>query len=276
MNADAVTLAAQADLMLLTVDMLRSPQAISDSGLWPWYDLPADELQQLLQVALGAVADQPRQAEPTALAAVAEHDAPQVEEPGASSEVLPSPMAALMDVQRCARSLERAAWSDEYFRLFDGATACPLNQASYIRRDKGTILGDLSGFYNAFGWQGSTTQGERPDHLLCQLEFVAMLLASASRAPNAESYEIVTHALSQYAREHMHDWLPSVCWQMCEQTQLEYFAAVAGWLFVFWQSLTDLHAWPADLLPEHHMQPITDPENPYECGAPDLHQLQAK
>ncbi len=262
MNADRVALAAQADLMLLTVDMLRSPQSIRDSGEWPWYDLPAGELKQLLNTALGAAAEQTSEGQGL----------------DGRTEIIcrPSPSSALQDVQRCARQLEQDAWSDEYFRLFDGATACPLNQASYIRRDKGTILGDLSGFYNAFGWQRSSTQGERPDHLLCQLEFMAMLLASASRAPNDESYQIVTQAMSQYAREHMHDWLPSVCWQMCEQAHLEYFAAVAAWLFVLWQALTDLHAWPIDSLPEHHMQPITDPENPYECGAPDLHQIQGK
>jgi TorA maturation chaperone TorD len=259
--ADCLSLAAQADLIFLTVDMLHAPQASQESGRSQWFDVPSDELQQLVRAAFGAVADQPRQAagecNPLELAAAC-----------------PSPLSALADVQRCAKNIESDVWSDEYFRLFDGATACPLNQASYIRRDKGRILGDLSGFYNAFGWQSSTTLGERPDHLLCQLEFVAMLLAAASRAPDGESYEVVKQALSQYAREHMHDWLPSVCWQLCEQTRLEYFAAVAQWLLVLWQSLTDLHAWPIDLLPVHHMQPITDPENPYECGAPDLHQIQ--
>ncbi|MCC7337378.1 MAG: molecular chaperone TorD family protein [Pirellulaceae bacterium] len=260
-EANTVALAAQADLVLLTVDMLRSPQAFQEAGQWRWFDLPPEELQQLLRAALGSVADQacltPEECVPQELDAVRT-----------------TPLSALADVQRCAKSIELEAWSDEYSRLFDGATACPLNQASYIRRDKGTILGDLSGFYHAFGWQRSLSLGERPDHLLCQLEFVGMLLASASRAPNSEAYEVVMQALSKYAREHMHDWLPSVCWQMCEQTRLEYFAAASQWLFVLWQSLTDLHAWPIDLLPEHHMQPITDPDNPYECGAPDLHQIE--
>lgn len=262
-QTDAVSLAAQADVMLLTVDMLRAPQALRDSSQWQWCDLPAEELQQLLQAALGTAANQPSHL-------VAESESTQLTAGG------PSPLSALADVQRSAKDLEHEVWRDEYFRLFDGATACPMNQASYIRRDKGTILGDLSGFYNAFGWQSSTTLGERPDHLLCQLEFVAMLLASASRAPDGQSYDVVTQALSHYAREHMHDWLPSVCWQMCEQTRLEYFAAVSQWLYVFWQSLTDLHAWPIDLLPEHHMQPIADPDNPYECGAPDVHQIQVQ
>ena len=251
MNTDSVTLAAQADLVLLTVEMLRSPQAIAESRQPPWFELSREELEQLLHVGLGAASE--------------------VADPAASR---PSPRAALAEVHRCGRLLKPDTWSDEYWRMFDGATACPLNQASYIRRDKGTILGDLSGFYHAFGFQGSTVQGERPDHLLCQLEFVAMLLALASQAPDASSCEVVTEALSRYARDHMHDWLPSACWQMCEAAQIEYFGAVAQWVLVLWQSLTDFHAWPIDALPGNHLKPIVDPDDPYECGAPDLHQIQ--
>lgn len=253
MSANAVSLAAQADLVLLTAEMLRAPSRLEASGVQHWYELPLADFDELLRVGLGNVAEN-----------------------SAAASARPSPHSALADVHRCAQALELQAWSDEYWRMFDGATACPLNQASYIRRDKGTILGDLSGFYRAFGFRGGTAHGERPDHLLCQLEFLGMLLALASQASDSDQRDVVMHALSSYAREHMHDWLPSVCWQMCEQAEIEYFAAVAQWLMVLWEALAELHAWPADRLPDQHMQPITDPENPYECGAPDLHQIQAK
>ncbi|TWU45828.1 Nitrate reductase delta subunit [Novipirellula aureliae] len=250
MKIDSVKLAAQADLVLITVEMLQSP-LLADAAESPWYELPSPLLDDLLQVALGRTADNP-------------------EEPAKR----PSPRAAFADVVRCGRKLEKSAWCDEYSRLFDGAVACPLNQASYIRRDKGKILGDLCGFYRAFGFQSGSKHGERPDHLLCQLEFVAMLLALASRAPDEASYEIVTEALGKYTCDHVHDWLPAACWMMCEETQLEYFAAVAQWVTVLWHSLTELHNWPIDPLPEGHLKPIVDPEDPYECGAPDLHQIQ--
>ena len=124
------------------------------------------------------------------------------------------------------------------------------------------------------GFRGDDDTGERPDHLLCQLEFVAMLLALASRAPDASSHDVVVEALSQFAREHMHDWIPAMCWQMCEASQVEYFGAVSQWLLVLWQSLTDLHDWPIDQASNERLRPIVDPDNPYECGAPDLHQIQ--
>ena len=151
-----------------------------------------------------------------------------------------------------------------------------MNQASYIRRDKGTILGDLCGFYRAFGWQGNLASGERPDHLLCQLEFVGVMLAMAARAEDDQQRKIVHDALAQFARLHMHDWIPSVCCQLIESSRLAYFGAVAQWLIVLWTKLTEFHAWPMDSVPEPRLTPSIDPEDPYECGAPDLVQLNAK
>lgn len=272
---DSIVLAAQADLMMLTVEMLRPPDFPEPTALatgldWGsetsrpeagaygchlehWFDLPLSQLEELLRAGLGASSVVPLVAE---------------------SEL--TPQSALADVLRCARDLDKEAWADEYVRMFDGATACPLNQASYIRRDKGKILGDVSGFYIAFGWRCGLDTSERPDHLLSQLEFVGMLLALASQAPDKASKDLAAEALSKFAREHMHDWLPAVCWQMCEESQIEYFGAVSQWLLVLWQTLTDIHAWPIDELPDKRLKPIVDPDDPYECGAPDLHQIQAR
>ncbi len=253
MNADSVTLAAQADLVLLTVEMLRPPLPRNGAGESPWFELPPQQLDELLGAALGAACEK------------AVDDSPGL-----------TPSSAFAEVGRCARSISTDDWSNEYCRLFDGATACPLNQASYIRRDKGTILGDVSGFYHAFGWRGGSDTGERPDHLLCQLEFIAMLMALASRAPDSSSHKIVIDALSRFSQDHMQDWLPAVCWQMCEESRVEYFGALSQWLLVLWQSLTEIHHWPIDRPPGEHLKPIVDPDDPYECGAPDLHQIQTQ
>lgn len=251
MNKDSVRLAAQADLILLTVEMFRVPSTQETETAW--FEIPVDDLEDALCAGLG------------------EWSTRVIDE----SSTL-TPRSALGDVWRCARELSSDEWNDECGRLFDGATPCPLNQASYVRRDKGTILGDVSAFYFAFGWQGGTDTGERPDHLLCQLEFVAMLLALASRAPDEASYEVSRAALSKFARDHMHDWIPAVCWQMCEESQVEYFGALSQWLLVLWQSLTDLHDWPIDQPASERMKPIVDPDDPYECGAPDLHQIESR
>jgi len=249
LHAEAIALAAQADLTLLTVEMLRAPQTVQRAPIPPWFETPVDTLEGLLVSGFG----------PDALAA--------------SESDVPSLWQALGEVRRLARSLDRNAWSDEYWRLFGSGEGCSLNQASYIRRDKGAILGDVCGFYQAFGWQSRSTEGERPDHLLCQLEFTAMLLAMAARAENDEEREIVHSALAQFARTHMHDWLPSACYYMIDAARLAYFGAVGQWLMLLWACLTRFYDWPVDPVSQAPLLPETSFENPYECGAPDLTQL---
>ena len=249
-QSNAITLAAQADLVLLTAEMLRSPQAIGQSES-TWYDVSFETLQHLVRLALGDAADTNNQ------------------------DAVPTPVESLKEVFDRVHELDREVWSDEYWRLFDSSQACTLNQASYIRRDKGTILGDVCAFYNAFGWQGNLTSGERPDHLLCQLEFTGMLLAMSARAEDDLQRKVALDALSEFARHHMHDWLPSVCFHLIETTQLAYFGAVSQWLMALWTALTDYHAWPVDTISDAPLTPNTDPEDPYECAAPDLVQLQS-
>jgi TorA maturation chaperone TorD len=186
------------------------------------------------------------------------------------NQYVPSLDEALAEVHRLAQSTDLECWGDEHGRMFEGAQACPLNQANYIRRDKGTILGDLAGFYAAFCWKSSPTNGERPDHLVAQIEFVGLLLAMASQAQDDQQREVVLDALAEFAKLHMHDWLPSVCRQMIESTRLAYFGAVAQWLLVLWLQLTHEHQWPIDRINQTIQVPNLDPENPYECGAPDV------
>lgn len=256
-SPDSLRLAAQADLVALTAEMLRSPQAIGNQPMPPWFTAHVDEFQPLIEQAFGAPGPM---------------DAPDADED--LSDQAPSPLTAaawlkelFAELHHIASQLDAQAWSDEYWRLFDGAQACPLNQASYIRRDKGAILGDLAGFYNAFGWQPNPDNAERPDHLLSQLEFASMLLAMRATAENDEAHGIVTDALGQFHRHHMNDWLPSVCNQMLATTELEYFALVSQWLQGLWNSLSKVNAWPSDDPSEGMLSPLSDPEDPYECGA---------
>ena len=55
MNADAITLAAQADLVLLTAEMLRPPPIAPDED--SWFELSSNELDPLLQTAFGTAAE---------------------------------------------------------------------------------------------------------------------------------------------------------------------------------------------------------------------------
>ncbi len=254
--------AAQADLVALTAEMLRSPQTVASQAAAPWFTEPVTSYLSLFDLAfasnaIGNVPSQP--AGP----------------PAVSSNELSTLRELFTELHNAAVQLRHEDWSDEYWRLFDGAQACPLNQASYIRRDKGTILGDLAGFYRAFGWQHNVANGERPDHLLSQLEFAGMLLAMAATAADDQQHDVVNEALGQFHRVHMFDWLPSVCNQMHTATSLSYFELVSRWLWALWETLSRVNAWPSDQQAQSILSPNLDPEDPYECGAPDLVTLQA-
>lgn len=256
MNETSVVLAARADLLLLTASMLRAPLPVSaeahrlqrhgDQHKPAWTGWPQEELSDLLRAC-------------------------QLPPPLAGEISLDS---ALSEVFLQARAIPLDSWSDEYWRLFDAALACPINEAAYIRRDKGAIIGDLAGFYRAFGWQPAVGTGERPDHLLAQLEFTSALLAMAAGADSEEPREICLKAATQFAQTHLQDWLPSFCFQLCEATTIPFFGAVGQWLLFAWQAVSRAQNW-ASPEPEPRLAPVRDQENPYECAAGGLVQLGA-
>ncbi|KAF0119034.1 MAG: Cytoplasmic chaperone TorD [Rhodospirillaceae bacterium] len=95
----------------------------------------------------------------------------------------------------------------EYVRLFEGEMACPPNETAYIRRDKGAVLGDIAGFYHAFGV--ATAACEKPDHVAAELEFMAALLVMQVKATTTEKAETARHALSLFVADHAGDRVPS-------------------------------------------------------------------
>ena len=131
------------------------------------------------------------------------------------------------------------------------------------------LHGDVCGFYRAFGWDVTGWTGERPDHLLVELEFAAMLLVMAARAETAEQAEITEQALAEFTRQHLSDWVLAFADQLKLSTSHPLFIESASVLQLAWPALVQWHGWIVD--PAAHTCNIDDePENPYECGAPDL------
>ena len=68
-------------------------------------------------------------------------------------------------------------------------------------------MADIAGFYRAFGFEVS---GERPDHIVPELEFVALLLvkeAYARMAGQGEPAEVCSTARKTFLEEHLGVWL---------------------------------------------------------------------
>jgi len=234
-----IQLLAQADLILLIADLLRPPEKIRHS----LGNLKRPNLKMLV-----------------------------------SATGLPGKKQLcdiLHDAVKEARQAVPDEWSGCYRLLFDGSIHCPVNEAAFIRRDKGAIIGDVCGFYRAFGWTTIEDSGERPDHLLVELEFCAMLMVMAARAKTVKHRKITETALADFARHHLNDWLDLFCEQLKLTTTYPLFVKSADLLAHVWPALIVWHDWIVDPVPVNTVGIGADPENPYECGAPGLVSINA-
>ena len=130
-------------------------------------------------------------------------------------------------------------------------------------------MGDICGFYRAFGWTTVADSGERPDHLLVELEFCAMLLVMVARAESQEQRKTTELALAEFTRHHMNDWLGLFTLQLQQTTAYGVLIEAAKLLDQVWPALIEWHNWIVDEVPAEMFGICAEPENPYECGAPD-------
>lgn len=175
----------------------------------------------------------------------------------------------LLDAVCVASEAAIAERSNEYHRLFEGAAACPINEAAYVRRDKGSLLADISGFYLAFGVKPSPERGERPDHLRAEIEFLAVLLVLAAQARQrgaSEDEGVTFDALRSFVEDHLGVWLPSFCTRLRESSCGAGYPAAARALKGVFAAIAACHGLcvsdaNADILPE------MDAEEPSsDCG----------
>jgi len=161
-----------------------------------------------------------------------------------------------------------AQWTDEHCRLFEAVVVCPINESAYIRRDKGTILSDICGFYGAFGFLLEAKAGEKADHMIGELQFFSLLLvmaADALREGEEEKSHITLDALSSFAQEHLGEWIFIFCDRLGSMTGLTLYQRVAMFLARLYKAVSDrLGIPPHDPLAILETEP--DTETPYECG----------
>ncbi len=139
--------------------------------------------------------------------------------------------AAIYTLIADAHSTPREPWQQEYHRLFEGSMLCPINEAAYVRRDKGQLLGDISGFYRAFGFDLAAGNGERLDHLRCELEFVAVLLVMLGQAQERraeDDQEVTLGALRSFASEHLCVWIEAFCIQLSSSTTFRVYSSLSA------------------------------------------------
>jgi len=110
-------------------------------------------------------------------------------------------------------STEVERLSAAYQRLFGGKVQVPPYEGSYeldpIRQ--GRQMADIAAFYRAFGAEAHGPAAERPDHIGCELEFLAFLelrrLAAVEEGDETGA-EIVDEITTTFLGDHAGRWLP--------------------------------------------------------------------
>lgn len=230
-----VEMLAQADLLLLSARLLGPPWKLPGDAL----DLSAESVEQLAE------------------RAGAEHDNPL--------------RLTLQNVVHDAAALDADEWADEHNRLFEGSVICPVNETAYVRRDKGAILADIQGFCGAFGFAIAPDVGEKADHMVGELELVAMLLvmlADARHRADDEAAQVTEQALSAFAADHLGEWLCAFCERLRQAARLPLYRHAADLLEQTWRTVTVRQSLPA---PEASAPypPTDDDGTPYECDMTD-------
>lgn len=161
-----------------------------------------------------------------------------------------------------------AQWSGEHCRLFEAAVVCPINESAYDRRDKGTILSDICGFYIAFGFSPNTETGEKADHLIGELQFLSLLLimtADALKRGHDDQASVARDAIASFAQEHLGGWVFAFCDRLGQSTSLALYQHAAILLAMIYRETCGRHGIPLRD-PLSILEPQPDVGTPYECG----------
>jgi TorA maturation chaperone TorD len=138
------------------------------------------------------------------------------------------------DVLSAVRRTDVDAVAEQYQRLFGGSVAVSPYEGGYepdpIRQ--GRQMADVAAFYRAFGAEAHGPAAERPDHVGCELEFLAFLelrrLAAADEG-DAAGAALVDDIARAFLADHVGRWLPTFFARLYEAAEKSlYFRALAA------------------------------------------------
>lgn len=137
---------------------------------------------------------------------------------------------------RRLRELDARAHRTQLHRAVFGhvvAHGCPPYETEYGQRHlfaQSQELGDIRGFYEAFGVR-PRRGGERPDHVACELEFLALLAlkeALALARDDADRAALTQVAASRFLADHPGRWVPALAGRIARAAPRSGLAAAAA------------------------------------------------
>ncbi|MBE7412883.1 MAG: molecular chaperone TorD family protein [Leptospiraceae bacterium] len=123
----------------------------------------------------------------------------------------------------------------EYFRIFSSGMNCPESEGSYYPVDRGTILGDVSAFYEAYKLQPSSKQGT-PDSMKMELMFMSFLALKegyAKESHDDDNLEIVIDSEKKFLQDHLGRWGFIFSLKLIETSQIEFYRYISMILELF-------------------------------------------
>ncbi|MEX2547629.1 MAG: molecular chaperone TorD family protein [Chloroflexota bacterium] len=171
-----------------------------------------------------------------------------------------------------AHRLARAA---EHRAIFGHVVAhgCPPYETEYGRTHvfgQSQVLADIRGFYEAFGVR-PRRGGERPDHVACELEFLALLSLkeAIALAQNDEERQAVCRAAAaHFIEDHVGRWLPALAGSIASRASGSGFAAAAALAAALVaHHAADLGIAPRAFGPDDLLPTVDEPEGfSFDCG----------
>ncbi len=124
---------------------------------------------------------------------------------------------------------------DEHRRVFSNVIAldCPPYETLFGNDHvfgQSYVMGDIAGFYSAFGVQLSQDIHERLDHLSVELEFLHFLAYKESYAlchDGPEKLKTVVEAEKKFVKEHVGRWVPLFSGMLKKKAEYGFYKSVA-------------------------------------------------
>lgn len=169
---------------------------------------------------------------------------------------------------------------DEHRRVFSNVIAldCPPYETLFGNDHvfgQSYVMGDISGFYTAFGLQLSQDIHERLDHLAVELEFLHFLAYKESYAlchDGKEKIKTVIDAEKKFVKEHVGRWVPLFAGMLKIKADYGFYKSIADFTSA-WVNF-EIHFLAVSPQPysetDYRPANFVNPEGQsFECGAQD-------
>lgn len=129
-------------------------------------------------------------------------------------------------------------------------------------------LGDLMGFYRAFGLDLNTAEHERPDHVSCECEFLSFLAvkeAYALEQRDVSMLEETRKAARLFLRDHLGRFVPALAKRLVREDEVGFYGTLGELCYRF--VTQECGRFSVSAGPENlSLRPATDERVPMACG----------